>query len=170
MLNCTVFVYLDDKLIFSPDLHSNVQVVRKVLLRLLEHKLFVKAEKCEFRWPSVSFLSYVISEGQAQMDPEKVQAVLDWRTPSSRKEVQRFLGFANFYRKFIRNFSTVAAPLHALTSSKVTFSWTPPADAAFQRLKQSFSSAPILTLPDPSRQFLVEVDASDTWIGVVLFQ
>lgn len=138
MLNRTVFVYIDDILIFSPNLHSHVQTMQKVLRRLLEHKLFVKAEKCEFHRPSVSFLGYIISEGQLQMDPGKVTAVLDWPTPSSRKDVQRFLGFANFYRKFVRNFSTVAAPLHALTSSKVSFSWTRPAEVAFQRVKQKF--------------------------------
>lgn len=104
------------------------------------------------------------------MDPEKVRAVAEWPTPTSRNEVQRFLGFANFYRKFIRSFSTVAAPLHDLTSVKMPFQWSPAADRAFSHLKQSFSSAPVLVLPDPLRQFVVEVDASDVGVGAVLSQ
>lgn len=104
------------------------------------------------------------------MDPEKVSGVSGWPTPKSRKELQRFLGFANFYRKFIRNFSTVASPLHVLTSPKPTFQWNPQAEAAFQHLKRSSTSAPVLTIPDPSLQFVMEVDASDVGIGAVLSQ
>lgn len=82
-----VFVYLDDILIFSPDLNTHVTHVKSVLKRLLEHQLYVKAEKCEFHQKSVSFLGYVVVEGEVKMDPEKVQAVKDWPTPSSRKDV-----------------------------------------------------------------------------------
>ncbi len=91
------------------------------------------------------------------MDPEKVRAVQDWPKPMSRKEVQRFSGFANFYRKFICNFSHIAAPLHALTSSKVQFSWSPQAESALQRLKINFVTALVLTPPDLKLQFMVEV-------------
>ncbi|KAK7883026.1 hypothetical protein WMY93_029200 [Mugilogobius chulae] len=170
MLDIFVFVYLDDILIFSPDPDSHVQHVRQVLQRLLEHQLYVKAEKCEFHVSSVSFLGYVVSEGEIKMDPAKISAVRDWPTPTTRKQVQRFLGFANFYRKFIRNFSGIAAPLHALTSAKVRFQWTSQADAAFLRLKNAFITAPVLIFPDPSSQFVVEVDASDVGVGAVLSQ
>ena len=104
------------------------------------------------------------------MEPEKVSAVAEWSRPTNRKQIQRFLGFANFYRRFIRGFSTVAAPLHTLTSSKVRFVWTPEAERAFQDLKLRFTSAPILILPDPMQQFVVEVDASDMGVGAVLSQ
>ncbi|CAM4638891.1 unnamed protein product [Leuciscus chuanchicus] len=90
------------------------------------------------------------------MDPEKVKAVVDWPSPDSRKALQRFLGFANFYRRFIRNFSQLA-----LTSPRTTFRWSDAAEAAFAKLKGRFVSAPILVTPDPSRQFMVEVDASE---------
>ena len=140
MLDSFVFVYLDDILIFSPDVST------------------------------VAFLGFVVSEGEVRMDPEKVSAVANWPTPSCRREVQRFLGFSNFYRRFIRNFSSIASPLHALTSSKSQFFWNPQAETAFQRLKRSFVSAPILIMPDPSLQFTVEVDASDLGIGAVLSQ
>ncbi len=101
------------------------------------------------------------------MDPEKVKAVVEWPIPSDRKQLQWFLGFANYYRKFIWNYSSVAAPLHMLTSSKVKFFWTPEVDQAFKRLKVCFTTAPILTLPDPKRQFIVEVDTYDVGVGAV---
>uniref|UniRef100_A0A8C9ZTG8 Gypsy retrotransposon integrase-like protein 1 n=1 Tax=Sander lucioperca TaxID=283035 RepID=A0A8C9ZTG8_SANLU len=170
MLNVFVFVYLDDILIFSRNLDEHINHVRAVLQRLLNNDLFVKAEKCEFHVPKVSFLGYVVAEGEMSMDPEKVKAVKEWPTPTNRKEVQRFLGFANFYRKFIRNFSSVAAPLHKLTSSKSRFVWSPQTDSAFQVLKERFVTAPVLTMSDPCRQFVVEVDASNVGLGAILSQ
>lgn len=104
------------------------------------------------------------------MDPSKVKAVVEWAAPGSRKDLQRFLGFANFYRRFIRNYSSIAAPLTALTSSSVKFLWSDSAERAFQQLKSRFTSAPVLITPDPSRQFIVEVDASDVGVGAVLSQ
>lgn len=170
MLNRFVFVYLDDILIFSRDLDEHVQHVRLVLKRLLENRLFVKVEKCDFHVSSVSFLGFVVEKGQLKADPAKVQAVTEWPVPSTRKHLQRFLGFANFYRRFIRNYSQVAAPLTQLTSSKLPFVWSQAAEAAFNRLKCLFTSAPVLSHPDPSQQFVVEVDASDTGVGAVLSQ
>ncbi len=104
------------------------------------------------------------------MDPDKVKAVVDWPSPDSRKALQRFLGFANFYRRFIRNFSQLAMPLTALTSPRTTFRWSDTAEAVFAKLKSRFVSAPILIAPDPSRQFVVEVDASEVGVGAVLSQ
>ena len=104
------------------------------------------------------------------MDPAKVSAVMSWPVPETRKKLQQFLGFANFYRRFIRGYSTVAAPLAALTSVKQQFQWTAAADKAFKSLKARFTSAPILQMPDAGRQFVVEVDASDVGVGAVLSQ
>ncbi|KAL0177020.1 hypothetical protein M9458_025914, partial [Cirrhinus mrigala] len=137
---------------------------------LLENGLFVKAEKCVFHAQSVSFLGYIVSSEGIRMDPDKVKAVVDWPTPDSRKALQRFLGFANFYRRFIRNFSQLAASLTALTSSRTTFRWSDAANIAFSNLKSRFISAPILVAPDPTRQFVVEVDASEVGVGAVLSQ
>ncbi len=145
--------------------------VKKVLNRLLENHLYVKPEMCEFHVTQVQFLGFIIMPGHVQMDPRKVQAVTDWPTPSSVKEVQRFLGFTNFYRKFILNFSSVVAPLSALTKGKnYSFHWCPEAESAFRELKLRFTSAPILTVQNPDKLFVVEVDASDVGIGAVLFQ
>ena len=102
------------------------------------------------------------------MDPSKTDMVGSWPTPTNRKELQHFLGFANFYRRFIRGFSSTVQPLTALTSTKVPFRWSPEAEAAFAALKVQFSTAPILVMPNPEEQFILEVDASDTGAGAVL--
>lgn len=115
MLEQSVYVYLDDILIFSANNKEHVSHVKLVLQRLLEHHLYVKAEKCVFHASTVDFLGFVVLQGSMKMDPSKVKAVLEWPRPDSVKQVQRFLGFANFYRLFIKGFSSIAAPLSALT-------------------------------------------------------
>lgn len=117
LLNRSVFVYLDDILVFSHSPEEHVSHVKQVLQRLLENKLFVKAEKCEFHVTSVPFLGYIIEKGQVRPDSDKVQAVAKWARPASHKQLQQFLGFASFYRRFIRDYSRVAAPLTRLTST-----------------------------------------------------
>ena len=149
VINCYVFVYLDDILVFSETLEEHVAYVHLVLQRLLENHLFAKAEKCEFHRSTVQFLGFVVSRGKLEMDPAKTKAVMSWPTPTNRKELQRFLGFANFYRRFIRGFSSMVQPLTALTSTKVPFLWTPEAEAAFAAFKTQFSTAPILIMPNP---------------------
>ena len=124
-----VYVYLDDILIYSPNLAVHQDHVSQVLKRLLEHHLYVKAEKSVFHADTVSFLGFIVAPGRVQMDPAKVSAVADWPTPDSRKKVQQFLGFANFYRRFVRGFSAIAAPLHALTSIQVPFHWNSEAES-----------------------------------------
>ena len=165
-----VYVYLDDILIYSPDLATHKNHVTQVLKRLLENQLYVKAEKSVFHADTVSFLGFIVAPGRVQMDPAKVSAVAEWPTPDSCKKVQQFLGFANFHRRFVRGFSAIAAPLHALTSTQVPFCWSPEANKAFLDLKHRFTTAPSLTLPDPRRQFVVEVDASNDGVGAVLSQ
>ncbi len=170
MVDQFIYVYLDDILIFSSSLQEHVQHVRRVLQRLLENGLFVKAEKCAFHAQSVPFLGFIVSPEGVRMDPDKVKAVVSWSTPDSRQALQRFLGFANFYRCFIRNFSQLAAPLTALTSTKTAFRWSNSAEAAFTKLRSRFVSASILRAPDPTRQFVVEVDALEVGVGAVLSQ
>lgn len=170
MVNKFVFVYLDDILIFPSSLQAHTNHVRQVLQQLLENQLFVKAEKCEFHTKSVTFLGYVISAEGIKPDIAKVRAVAKWPVPNTRKALQRFLGFANFYRRFIRNFSQIAAPLTALTSTKVMFRWNTQAQEAFDALKSRFITAPVLSIPDPEQQFIVEVDASNVGVGTVLSQ
>ncbi len=171
MLDRWVIVYIDDILIYSNTQEEHVRHVRAVLKRLLQHQLYVKAEKCEFHQTSTSFLGYVISQDGVSMDDKKVQAVLEWPQPQTIKELQRFLGFANFYRRFIRNFSSIASPLTTMTKRNTSrLVWSPEALHSFKELKARFTSAPILRHPDPERQFTVEADASNTGVGAVLSQ
>ncbi|XP_016132498.1 uncharacterized mitochondrial protein AtMg00860-like [Sinocyclocheilus grahami] len=147
----TPFSALANRLFGSDEMNlEHVQHVRRVLQRLLENGLFVKVEKCVFHAQSVTFLGYIVSSEGVRMDPDKIKA---WPTPDSRKALQRFLGFDNFYCRFIRNFSQLAAPLTPFTSIKMTFRGCNAAEVAFSNLKSRFVSAPILIAPDPSRQF-----------------
>ncbi|XP_061685462.1 uncharacterized protein LOC133505925 [Syngnathoides biaculeatus] len=125
-------------------------------------------EKCEFHQSSITFLGFILAEGQSRMNPSKVDSVLQWPTLINHMEVQRFIRFANFYRKFIRNFNSITAPLHALTSSRNSFDWDVTCQEGFDRLRSSFTTAPVLIMPDPERQFLVEGDASDSGMGAIL--
>ncbi|CAK6981241.1 uncharacterized protein LOC108874699, partial [Scomber scombrus] len=170
MLNRFVFVYLDDILIFSHSYAEHVDHVKQVLKRLLENKLYVKAEKCHFHATSISFLGHIVEKGQLKPDPEKIRAVEQWPAPATRKQLQRFLGFANFYRRLIRDYSRLAAPFSQLTSVKKTFEWSAEAQTSFEQLKTKFTAAPVLIHPDPVLQFIVEVDASDCGVGAVLSQ
>lgn len=120
-VRCT---HLDDIHIFSLSLQEHILHVRQVLKPLLDNCLFAKAEKYIFHASSVSFLGSIVSAEGISMDPAKGRAIIDWPVPDSRTALQRFLGFANFYRSFIRNFSQVAAPLTALTSTKLRFVWS----------------------------------------------
>ena len=112
-----VTVYLDDVLIFSDDLFEHRRLVERVLQRLQEHGLCLKKEKCVFERSSVDYLGVIVGNGKVRMDPSKVSAVGEWKVPSNKKGVQEFLGFVNFYRRFIKDFSKIARPLHELTGS-----------------------------------------------------
>ncbi|KAK1788381.1 hypothetical protein P4O66_015987 [Electrophorus voltai] len=163
MIDRFLIVYVDDILIYSQSLAEHLRHIAAVLSRLREHHLYVKAEKCEFHWTSLTFLGSAISPGKISKDPVKFTAVMDWPTPVTVKDLQRFLGFANFYRWFIGNFGPIASPLTNLLKGqfKGRLRWTLEVDEAFQRLKQVFTSAPVLHQPDPSLPFLVVADASE---------
>ncbi|KAK3551428.1 hypothetical protein QTP70_017324 [Hemibagrus guttatus] len=171
LLGKGVIVYIDDILVYSTSMEEHVCMVRKVLCRLQQHHLYVKLEKCEFHRPTVTSLGYVISHHGVEMDVVKVQAVTEWPAPTSVRELQCFLGFANFYRRFIRNYSLVAGPLTSLLRGKPKkLTWTDQIRTAFQQLKNCFTTAPILRHPDPDLPFVVEVDASSSGLGAVLSQ
>ncbi|KAK3544074.1 hypothetical protein QTP86_001043 [Hemibagrus guttatus] len=171
LLGKGVIAYIDDILVYSSSMEEHVRMVWEVLCRLQQHHLYVKLEKCEFHRSTVTFLGYVISRHGVEMDVVKVQAVTEWPAPTSVRELQRFLGFANFYRRFIRNYSLVAGPLTLLLRGKPKkLTWMDLARSAFQRLKNCFTTAPILRHPDPDLPFVVEVDASSSGLGAVLSQ
>ena len=147
-----VVCYLDDILIYSKNPEDHEQHVRLVLQKLRDSGLYAKLEKCMFHKPEVEFLGYIILGKGLSMDPKKIQTILDWSAPSSVRDVQCFLGFANFYRIFIKNYSNIAAPLTKLTC-KDKLEWSSDAENAFQALKAAFTTAPILIHPDFSSPF-----------------
>ncbi|KAL0177569.1 hypothetical protein M9458_026463, partial [Cirrhinus mrigala] len=166
-----VVVYIDDIMIYSRSEAEHHHHVAEVLQRLREHQLYLKAEKCSFHLPSVQFLGYIIDQQGERMDERKVSAVVSWPEPTTIKELQKFLGFSNFYRRFIHSYSNITAPLTTLLRGKPkTLLWTPEAAAAFQSLKSAFTQAPLLTHPDPDLPFVVEVDASTTGVVAILSQ
>lgn len=123
-----------------------------------EHDLYVKSEKWLFFQHSVSFLGYRISTSGVEMESDRIAAVSNWPTPTTVKEVQWFLGFANYYRRFIRVFGQVAAPITSLLKGGlVRLQWSAEADRAFGDLRALFTSAPMLAHPDPSLAFIVKV-------------
>ena len=165
-----VIIYLDDILIFSNNIVDHELHVRKVFEILRKHKLCAKLEKCEFSTSSTEFLGYIVSSSGISMDPSKVKAVTDWPSPKNVKAVQSFLGFANFYRRFIKNFSAIVRPLSILTRKGIVFKWLSEQEKAFATLKQAFTSAPILVHVDPAKPSTLETDASDFAIGAILSQ
>ncbi|XP_011270565.1 hypothetical protein CAOG_08903 [Capsaspora owczarzaki ATCC 30864] len=165
-----VVFYLDDILIHSDTLENHVPLVRRVFTILRDNQHYVKLEKSVFHSDSVLFLGYIVSKDGVKMDPAKLSAVLNWPVPETVHAVQKFLGFANYYRRFIKNFSGVITPITKLLGKDVPFKWTPECDSAFAFLKHSFTSAPVLAYPDPSKPFILETDASDFALGAILSQ
>ena len=155
-----VAVYLDDILIFTEDLREHRQLTYEVLHRLKKHDLYLRPEKCEFERDQIEYLGLVIRQGQVSMDPIKVQAITSWPTPSNLRDLRGFVGFANFYRRFIKDFSKLARPLHDLTKKDVPFTWSTAQQTAFDALKDAFVKDPILATWDPERPTRLEVDAS----------
>jgi len=137
---------------------------------LTEHKLFLHLEKCEFHWKQIEYLGLVISENKVAMDPVKVAGVHEWPVPENQTDVQAFIGFVNFYRRFIQDFSTIARPLFNLTRSNQAWNWGAKEQEAFERLKMAVTTAPTLASPQDLEPFRIEADSSDFTSGAVLSQ
>jgi len=164
-----VLVFFDDILIYSRTWADHLRHLRAVLDELRRHQLFVKRSKCSFGAPSVAYLGHIISAQGVAMDPAKVQAIHDWPAPRSVRAVRGFLGLAGYYRKFVHSYGALAAPLSALLK-KDGFSWDDAAASAFAALKAAITAAPVLAMPDFTKLFTVECDASTIGFGAVLTQ
>ena len=169
-LDRTGTAFLDDVLIYSDTLEENIQHTREILESLSKAGIHLKPEKCRFHVQEVDYLGLVITPGGIKMQPSKVSTIQKWESPKSVKQVQEFLGFANFYRRFILNYSGVVAPLTRLTRKDVPFVWDREEEEAFQNLKNAFTSAPILRHFDWEKPIVVETDASDFVSAGVLSQ
>jgi len=169
-LDVFVVIYLDDVLIYSETASEHKRHVRLVLEKLRRAGLYAKLEKCQFSVQEVAFLGYLISLHRVRMNSKKVEAVTAWPTPQSQHDIQIFLGFANFYWKFINEYRRVVTPLTALLKKDVTFQWSPEADKAFRTLKKAFTTALILQHFDRTRPAILEADASNEALGGAVSQ
>jgi len=141
-----------------------------VLKRLQTNNLYTKAEKCFFEQSSIKYLGIIISENKVQMDEEKLSGALEWPVPTKVKQIQAFLGFANFYRRFIENFAKMSKLLSDLTKKDSTWTWGIEQQNAFEALKKTFTMAPVLRIPNDKDPFKLSTNASNFTTGAVLSQ
>src|SRR3954468_4866914 len=155
-----VVVYFDHILIYSKCFEDHVKHVREVLLILRREKLYANLSKCVFAQDKLVFLGFVVSSKGIEVYTSKIAPIRDWETPTNVGQVRSFHGLAGFYRRFVKDFSTIACPLNELTKKYVPFVWGVAQDLAFDEVKRLLTSAPLLALPDFAKQFEVECDAS----------
>ena len=165
-----VVVFVDDILIYSQSEWEHEYHLRIVLQLLRDHQLYAKFSKCEFWLTEVRFLGHVVSTSGVSVDPEKVEAVMSWEWPKSVFEIRSFLGLVGYYRRFIEDFSWIAAPMTRLTLKEVQFDWDDRCEETFQELKRRLTSAPILIVPDRGQGYIVYCEASRAGLGCVLMQ
>jgi len=156
-----VAVFIDDVIVGTESEEGHDKLVAEVIKRLEENDLYVKLEKCKWKVKEVGFLEVVIGPGEIKMEEEKVKGVLEWPTPKSVKDVQKFLGLANYYRQFIEGFATVARPLHDLVKKDKKWDWTEKEERVFKELKERFTKEPVLAAPDIDKKMRMEVDTLD---------
>ena len=176
LVDVTCVVYLDDILIYSTDVAEHWRHVEQVLERLRQFSLFANLKKCQFGTDRVEFLGFIISTDGVEMNPERVATIKDWPRPKTYRDVQVFLGFSNFYRRFIFGYSSIAAPLTSLLKGSKDgrktgpLEWNKDAEEAFQKLRHTFMTAPFLRHYDPHGRLRLETDASNFAMGAILSQ
>ncbi|QRV90602.1 Transposon Tf2-12 polyprotein [Ceratobasidium sp. AG-Ba] len=170
ILDVYVIIYLDDILVFSKYEVNHEKHVREVLSRLQKHNLYCNLAKCFFSIKEIDYLGLIVSPEGIRVNPAKVIKAIDWLVPSKVVQVQEFVGFCNFYWTFIHDYSCIAAPLFNLTRKNHSWEWTNECAQAFEQLKEALRSVPVLIIPDISKQFFPECDASDFATGAILSQ
>ena len=165
-----VVVYFDDILIYSKGLDEHIEHLQSVLTVLRKEKLYANLKKCSFCTNQIVFLGYVVSAKGIEVDEEKVKAIKEWPIPKSVSEVRRFHGLAGFNRRFVKDFSTLVAPVTEIVKKHVGFKWGSEQERAFNLIKEKLVSAPLLALPDFPKTFEIKCDASGIGIGAVLMQ
>ena len=165
-----ILIYLDDVIVFSKTPEEHLTHLRDVLNVLRTNNLKAKLPKCNFNKPELKFLGHIVGREGLKVDPQKVVTVQQWPQPHNVQKLRQFLGLANYFRRFIRDYSSIATPLTRLTSKTVPFEWTLACQEAFEKIKHALINAPVLTLPDPSAPYTVWSDASIVGSGAVLIQ
>ena len=163
-----VAVFIDDVMIVTETEEGHDEIVEEVLRRLEENDLFVKPEKCVWKVREVGFLGVIIGEDRVRMEKKKVQGVIEQPVLRNIKDMQKFLGLANYYRQFVKDFARVAKPLHKMMRKEMKWSWGERQQKAFEKLKERFTMEPVLVIPDLDKEMRVEADASDFATGGVL--
>jgi hypothetical protein len=166
----TVIIFMDDILIPADTLEELEEITKIVLQRLKDNDLYLKPEKCEFARLQIEYLGLIIKQGKLRMDPKKVNGIIDWPEPKNTTQLRLFLGFGNFYRRFIRKYLDVVKPLNDLFKKDTVFHWNEEAQKAFDNLKKQFTKQPVLMMPDMTRAFQIESDASKFAYGAVITQ
>jgi hypothetical protein len=164
-----VLFFFDDILIYRKTWTNHLDHVERVLHLLSQHQLFLKQSKCAFGASKVEYLGHLVGKDGIRVDPQKIEAMQEWPHPKTLKILRGFLGLIGYYRKFVKNYGKIATPLTALLKNN-SFTWTPSAAQAFQTLKMAMCTTPVLALPDFTKTFVLECDASRKGIGVVLMQ
>ena len=163
-------VYLNDVIVLGRSFSEHLQNLQMVFARLREAGLMLKPAKCTLFRDEVHFLGHLVFREGVRADPANVERVATWPTPTTKREVQQFLGFASYYRRFIKDFVGIAKPLHRLTEEVDTFRWTDECEHAFEKLRHLLTTTPLLAYPDFDRPFILDTDASAVGIGAVLSQ
>jgi len=163
-----VAAFVDDMLVGTEMEEGHDEVVEEVLRRLEENDLYVKPEKCAWKVRKIGFLGVVIGPSGIEMKKEKVDGVLSWPEPRNVKDVRKFLGLANYYRRFIKNFAQIARPINMLTRKDVKWQWEEEQQKVFDKLKRVFTTKPVLVAPDLDKEFSIEANASNYATGGIL--
>lgn len=175
-------IYIDDVVVFSSSFEEHLSRLGQVFDRLDQYGLKLNPKKCQFFRTKLKYLGYIVSEEGVQTDPDKISKVKDWPQPQNEDEVRKFVGFAGYYRKFVKDFSKLVKPLQDLVGSAQTkkarnnslpgpdWHWGDEQEQAFVRLKEALTTAPVLAYPDYSLPFELKVDASRSGLGAVLYQ
>lgn len=165
-----VLVFIDDILIYSRNIKEHEEHLRLVLQTLREHQLYGKFSKCDFYKKQIQYLGHIITKEGIVVDPEKIKTIMEWPTQKDVADIRSFMGLAGYYRRFVEKISRIAYPITSLQKKGKIFKWTAECQHSFERLKNLLTTAPVLSIADPEKYYVVCTDASKEGVGGVLMQ